>query len=444
MMGFEWWFAALAILAAVFVAWPLLAGKLKRSDAGAAANSERKDEVLGDEFTERVAFNDALYAEQLGELEQQLESGAVSQAQYDKLKKELGSQHQQDNAIDAVTSSRGQLRHASWIVAGLAVALPIIAFGLYASWGSADDWQIQKLNETVARQQERGADPEILRALNKELFERLEERLEEEPDNFNNRFLLARTAVELGDFSTALSSYRYILERQPNSPQVMGEMAQVLFMAAGNRFTPEVQQLFDQALAMDPENSDLLGFAGIGAYQSGKYQLAVDYWQTGMETLSPGDPRFQTWQRAIAEAKRQLGEPVAQAGGLENEKSPEADGSAEAPGSLEISISLADHVDAAPGDAVFIYARAWQGAKMPLAMQQATVADLPLTLELDESMSMVPGMTMSRFPQLEVVARISSSGLADARSGDWQATAGPIDSDTPDQTVKLVIESQIP
>lgn len=431
MMGFEWWFAALAIVAALFIAWPLLARR-RQADV--------RNETAGDEVRERIAFNDVVYADQLQDLDQQLSAGEISEGQYQKLKSELDKRHQQDNALDVSDTSKRRLLHAPWVLGGVAVLLPLVAFLLYTAWGAADDWEIDQLNTQLARQQQRGADAETLRETSRELFARLESRLEEEPDNLNNRFLLARTAVELGDYSRALKAYRYILERQPNSPQVVGEMAQVLFIAAGNRFTPEVQQVFDRALQMDPQNTDLLGFAGIGAFQSGKFQLAIEYWERGMELLEPGDRRYQTWQRAIAEARKQLG-PDAQAELAEDESAP-ADG-ASVP-ALEVSVRLGEQVDAAPDDTVFIYARAWQGAKMPLAMQQVRVADLPLTLELDESMSMVPGMTMSRFPQLEVVARISSAGVADAQSGDWQATAGPIDSDTPDQTVNLVIESQIP
>lgn len=440
MSGFEWWFAALALLAGLFVAWPLLAGKGRQSTPDRAEAAP----MQGSEYSERLAFNDALYLEQLQDLDQQLGSGTITGPRYEKLKQELDSQHQQDNALEVATDSGRKFRRAPWLVGAMAVALPLLAFVLYNSWGFADDWRIQELNNALSRQQQRGADLETLRALSQDLYENLEDRLEEAPDNLNNRFLLARTAVELGDFREALAAYRYILGRQPNSPQVMGEMAQVLFMAAGNRFTPEVRLLFDRALEMDPDNSDLLGFAGIGAYQSGKYRLAIDYWETGLNTLTAGDPRRQTWQRAIGEAKRQLGDEPSQAEAAGSESVATSEGSTMAASALEISVTLGEAVDAQPGDKVFIYARAWDGAKMPLAMQQVTVADLPMTVELDESMSMMPGMTMSRFPQLEVVARISSSGVADARSGDWQASAGPVDSASPDKSIKLVIDSQLP
>ncbi|MEX1032237.1 MAG: c-type cytochrome biogenesis protein CcmI [Cellvibrionaceae bacterium] len=430
MMDFGWLFALLALLAALFVVWPLLVVKHKQSGGTGDDHSE---------VAERKAFNDALYVEQLQELEQLLTNGKVSQQQYDKLKKELESQHTQDNDINPLASPKRRLRHAPWIVAGLGLAVPLIAFLLYNSMGAVDDWEIQQLNTSIVRQQARGVEREDLRPLHEKLYSKLEARLEAQPDNLNNRFLLARTAVELGRLRDALAGYQYILERQPNSPQVLGEMAQVLFMAAGNRFTPEVRQVFDRALALDPGNSELLGFAGIGAYQSGQFQLAIDYWERGMQILDPNDRRYQTWQRAIAQAKQQLGDSVA-----ENESASTQEEPADATTSLQVTVTLGEEVEANPADRVFVYARAWEGAKMPLAMQETKVANLPLTVELDESMSMVPGMTMSRFPQLEIVARISSSGVADAQSGDWQGTAGPIESGVAQQPLNLVIDSQIP
>lgn len=422
------WFVLLAALAVLFVAWPLL----RRKDDDHAATVP--------DAQQRIAVNNALHAEQLEELAAQLAEGEISEGQYQKLKAEADALRAQDNAIDQDNSVKRSFSRPTWLVAIIALAVPLIAVGLYVRWGAAEDLRIQQLSTELLRLQARGAELADVQDTAAALYEKLEDRLAAQPDNLNNRFLLARTAVELGDFRAALDAYRYILEQQPNSPQVVSELAQVLYMAAGNRFTPEVQQVFDQALMMDPQNTDLLGFAGIGAFQSGQFQLAIDYWQKGMKHLQPGDPRQATWQQAIDQARQQ----VAASGDAEVQEDTSVQEEGAATAALRVSVRLGDEVSAKPGDTVFIYARAWQGPRLPLAMQQVTVADLPLTVELDDSMSMMPGMTISRFPELEVVARISSSGLAEARSGDWQASAGPVDSsDSSPAALELVIEEQL-
>jgi cytochrome c-type biogenesis protein CcmH len=57
---------------------------------------------------------------------------------------------------------------------------------------------------------------------------------------------------------------------------------------------------------------------------------------------------------------------------------------------------------------------------MPLAITRLTAAQLPASLTLTDAMSMVPGLTLSRFAQIVVGARISKSGNATPQRGDLQ------------------------
>ena len=85
-------------------------------------------------------------------------------------------------------------------------------------------------------------------------------------------------------------------------------------------------------------------------------------------------------------------------------------------GRVSLSPQLA--AKAAPGDTVFIFARAAEGPRMPLAIQRKTVADLPIDFVLDDSMAMSPAMKLSNFPRVVVGARISKSGNAMPSPGD--------------------------
>ena len=85
-------------------------------------------------------------------------------------------------------------------------------------------------------------------------------------------------------------------------------------------------------------------------------------------------------------------------------------------GQASLSPSLASKV--APTDTVFIFARAAEGPRMPLAIVRRTVADLPITFTLDGTMAMSPEMSLSRFPVVVVGARVSKSGNAMPSPGD--------------------------
>jgi cytochrome c-type biogenesis protein CcmH len=93
-------------------------------------------------------------------------------------------------------------------------------------------------------------------------------------------------------------------------------------------------------------------------------------------------------------------------------------------GTVTLDPALA--AQAAPGDAVFVFARAAAGGRMPLAVQKARVADLPLPFKLDDRLAMSPGMTVSGAKQVVVVARVSKSGQAAPSAGDLAAEVAPV------------------
>lgn len=154
-------------------------------------------------------------------------------------------------------------------------------------------------------------------------------------------------------------------------------------------------------------------------------------------------------RQMIAEAQDRAGAPGAEAAasevpptaqsapvpsGSESEggpvapSSPETASEANAGTTLQIAVSLDPAVSGqtAPDDAVFVYARAASGPPMPLAVQRYRVADLPVSVTLDDSMAMVPAMRLSAFPQVVVGARISRSGQATPQAGDLEGQTGPI------------------
>lgn len=106
---------------------------------------------------------------------------------------------------------------------------------------------------------------------------------------------------------------------------------------------------------------------------------------------------------------------------------------------VDLDPSLKGRAD--PGDTVFIFARAMNGPPMPLAVARRSVADLPVTVTLDDSSAMTPDMKLSDFEQVRIGARISKSGNATAQTGDLQGEQAAI---ATGQSVDVFIDQVVP
>ena len=414
-----WIGAALLSLAAVlFIVWPLM----RRGGAETAVG--------------RREANIALYRQHLAELEAGRDAGAVDQAQFETLKLELERSLLADSDTQEFSTRPKAAAGARGVLALLALVLPAVGIGLYWQLGASQDWQILELVNEMRAQQEAdfqaGRPPSASSA--EALAASLASRLQQRPENRNNWFLLARTRMELQDYLAAVQAYQQVLRLDPESGQVMGELAQATFLAAGNRMTPEVHSLVTKTLELMPHNATALGLAGVAAFEVGAYQRAIDFWGRALDVIGRESASARALLAGIARARMALAE-AGNGAVADSEK---------AGVGLSMRVSLADGVPYEPGQVIFVYARAWQGPKLPLAIQRVSVEDLPLEITLDETMAMAPGMSITSFPELELVARLSRDGSATPQSGDWLATLGPIKLAELPPELHLEIAAQLP
>jgi len=169
---------------------------------------------------------------------------------------------------------------------------------------------------------------------------------------------------------------------------------------------------------------EMLGLAGIDAKNSGDFRSAIQYWKMAVSQMNPNSRAARGYQNGIKKAEQALlaaGESL-----------------------LELRVSLDESITLSGNETVFVYARAWQGPKVPLAIQKLQVKDLPKTVRLSADMAMAPGMTIDSFEDLELVARVSLSGGPSAKSGDWQVTIGPLKKTDRNKPQTLKIANKVP
>ena len=113
--------------------------------------------------------------------------------------------------------------------------------------------------------------------------------------------------------------------------------------------------------------------------------------------------------------------------------------STKAGATLKVAVSLSPAVakQAAPDDVVYVFARAVNGPRMPLAIVRKQVKDLPTTIVLEDSHDMGQGMTLSSVPEVIVVARVSKSGMANAQNGDLEGMSAPVKKGTKSISISI-------
>ena len=198
--------------------------------------------------------------------------------------------------------------------------------------------------------------------------------------------------------------------------------------------------LFSKALQIQPNNERGLWYAGMAAYQLQDYKQSVEYWEKLIQQVPDDQAEVRTaLGKYLDDAKQKAGIEIAEA----TESSSESSDNNKA--KVVVNVSLSDELlkNTVNSDTLFIYARAMNGPKMPLALVKMTAGDLPTTVTLDDSVSMMPSMTLSSMDQVEIIARISKSGQAVMQTGDKFGSVQSV-STNQSETVDVVISELVP
>jgi cytochrome c-type biogenesis protein CcmH len=329
--------------------------------------------------------------------------------------------------------------------AGLSIFVLALAAGGYAGIGTPEWFEVQATAQSAAA----AAQPAQAQGMAQvsALVDQLAERLKSRPDDARGWQMLARSYAALERHAEAVDAYKTAVRLQPDDAALLADYAFAAAMVNQRSFDGEPAALVERALALDPNHPKALALAGTMAFERKDYPAAVRHWEQ-LAKVEPGDSPFaQQINAGIAQARQLGGMPPAPASRVAP-AAPAAPGTATAPtagaaparitGTVQLAPALRARVS--PTDTLFIFARATEGPRAPLAILRKQVKDLPLQFTLDDSLAMSPAMKLSNVPQAIVGARISRSGNAMPQAGDLQALSAPV----PVTTTGLVLTIDTP
>lgn len=260
--------------------------------------------------------------------------------------------------------------------------------------------------------------------------------LKQQPDDLQGWMLLAQTSSMLRQPAEARDAFDQVLRLAPNNAEAMvGWAENDSMMRSDHLIEGRALELLKRAVQLHPDSQRGLWLLGISDFQRGAYREAAATWRLLQPQLEPGSNVAKAVAEQIAVADARAGGAPAGAS-----SSPAATSAAQG-ASLQVQVALAPALKdkLAPGDALFVYARAENGPPMPLAVAKLDPARLPATVTLNDAMAMTPAYRLSSVERVFVGARISHSGQPVAQPGDLEGDAGvvAVDRKTP---VKISID----
>ena len=371
----------------------------------------------------REAVNVAILRDQLRELDADLAAGTIPRDRYEQAKQELLQRAlEESKSVEAAAARAPQ--SAAWTAAILGSAIPIAALLLYLGLGNHDAFA------PLAAQGKATGEHKVTRQEVEALAEKLATRLKDEPSNVDGWVMLARTYQALDRNEESARAFDRAAALLPDNADLLADYADLLATIDGG-FRDKSIQLIEQALKADPKHWKALALAGTAAFNRKDYKTAVAYWERMKATVPPTSPLAGSIDASIAEARELGGLKVATAPAAPLPATPAAPSAttpapagAKIAGTVQLAPALASKVS--PTDTVYIFARAVDGPRMPLAILKKQAKDLPVTFALDDSMAMTPSLALSNFPSVIVGARVSKSGSATPQSGDLEGLSSAV------------------
>jgi cytochrome c-type biogenesis protein CcmH len=293
------------------------------------------------------------------------------------------------------------VRDRSHRLAGVVTAIVLLAAagGLYPLWSNWD-WNAPAPDGGPDAAAAAAASPEVAAMVAK-----LEKRMQDNPDDLKGWLMLGRSYLTLNRLDDAVNAYDHAeqLGQGKDLEAVLG-LGESLSLRAGGDITPQVAQLFEQAVTLAPDNPKALLYGGFAAAVRGDAATARSRW-LAVKALNPPQQVADMIDQRIAE----LG-PLTGAG-------PAAEGGT---ATIRLSISPALKARLKADAPLFVFAREPGQSGPPLAVKRLGVDAIGTQIQLSAADSMMPGRAISKGQKVSITARVAFSGQPLPASGDLQ------------------------
>lgn len=371
---------------------------------------------------DRQAANLDIFRDQLRELESDRDQGLLAGADFEQARDELQRRLLDDVAVQPEVSNLPiPMRPSRKTALALLMLIPLTAALAYGVLGNPRALDPAQTQARVTPQQIES------------MLGKLVDKLKANPDDTQGWVMLARSYKVLGRFADAAEAYSHGGALVDGDPALLADYAEVLGQAQDGKLAGQPAALIAKALALDPDEPQALFLAGAAASDRNDFAAVAEFWGRLLLQLQPGSEEAKSLGAAVDKAR----EIVAQQGSAKAAQAP-------APEAISGEVTLSGKLaaQAKPDDLLFVFARADEGPRMPLAVLRVRVAELPLQFRFDDTMALPGGQKISDYKTVSVEARIAKAGQAQTSSGDLFGAVKAIKPGSRD--IKVVIDQVQP
>lgn len=301
----------MTVLAAVGVAIPLL----RRRDA---VQADRDDAL-------------AVLKNQLGEIEAQAASGAVTDAEADALKSDLKRRVLAEARREEAPARPLADRTLIYVALGLAAIVTLGGTALYMKIGRPDVPASPALapGAPAGAPAAPGDHPQGDVGA---MIAQLEAQMQQTPNNPEGWRMLGWSYLQTGRPADAASAYGKAAALDPKNPEYLSAQGEATVLAAQGAVTPAAEAIFRKTLAVDPADPRARYYLAVGKDQRGERDAAMDDW-IALIRSAPADSPWAAEVRVFVErvaAERKIDisgrlPPVQSAGAAGAPRGPTAD-----------------------------------------------------------------------------------------------------------------------
>ena len=342
----------------------------------------------------------AQFEDKLRLLSQARDNGELAEQDFAQAATELKTQYLQSQQSQQTVASPA----TAWVL-GTSLLVVVGTAALYSLTGhftQLQNWQTaqQQLpsygERALLEKGEQLTDEEI------ELFAlALRTKISKEGDDAVAWFVIGRIWLSKGMLDDAIEAFEKALALTPNRVNVLISYSQALLVASGDENLAKAALSLAKVLQQDPDNSDALSMLAMVAEERGDKEQAQQAWQLLLPKLDKADPRY-----ALVQQKLGLASTPEQASTSEQAATAAVSGR-QVSVQLTISPELAEHYKTGT---LFVFVKAVDGPRLPLAVQKLAVFNGTQTIELSEAQAMQPGWTLANAERIQISARLSLSG----------------------------------